>query len=168
MHWCLLQLLSLLWFLPLLLLFALYMNRGPLPMKNIVGRYVMCCHRPTNWDEIWWMNQPEFFFSLASMKSSKSCHYLLNLHENWILLIYLLIVSTRKKIHVICWVIIYIIIWICGFFVFVPICCLSCGQTYMCETYLVDILFVSMFLTFCKYWREIYFQELVFSLILKH
>ncbi|CAK8567395.1 unnamed protein product [Lathyrus sativus] len=21
---------------------------GPLPMKNIVGRYVMCCHRPTN------------------------------------------------------------------------------------------------------------------------
>lgn len=21
---------------------------GPLPIKNIVGRYVMCCHRPTN------------------------------------------------------------------------------------------------------------------------
>ena len=33
----------------------LTMSRGPLPHKNIVGRYVMCCHRPTNvWHKYQW------------------------------------------------------------------------------------------------------------------
>lgn len=39
---------------PFLMCFIQWMNRGPLPMENIIGRFVTCCYRPSDHRRWWW------------------------------------------------------------------------------------------------------------------